>query len=116
VTSAFELSVESPDSLRVMKNALIAFLSLVAVTFPLAHATRADDPSTFTNPICTGADPWVVRKDGHYFFCQSRGGGIMVAKADRLQAIGKGPWSVVWKPRSRVALPPRQVVRLRRRR
>ena len=79
---------------------------------PLAPATLASraKPSasvTFTNPIVArGADPWVIRWRGDYYFCQSRGGrGIRVSKAARLEDIGKGSWARVWSP------PPGQLTR-----
>ncbi|WP_232064530.1 glycoside hydrolase family 43 protein [Rhodocytophaga rosea] len=49
----------------------------------------------FANPIMDGADPWVFKKDGLYYFCQSRAGGIYVAKS---QSMTKpGTFSQVWK-------------------
>ena len=35
-------------------------------------ATRPS--ATFTNPIYRGQDPWIVRRDGWYFLCQSAPG------------------------------------------
>jgi GH43 family beta-xylosidase len=64
---------------------------------PAAPTTR---PRTFTNPVvASGADPWVIRHERHYFFCQSRRGtGVWVNKCDRLQDLGIDQWKVVWTP------------------
>ncbi|MCC7377069.1 MAG: glycoside hydrolase family 43 protein [Verrucomicrobiales bacterium] len=54
---------------------------------------------TFTNPVvASGADPWVIRWEDDYYLCQSKGGGISVARSRRLQDIGKQEWTEVWRP------------------
>lgn len=50
---------------------------------------------TFTNPIKDGADPWVFKKDGYYYFCESKNGGIYVSKSKSLIDPGEG--KLVWK-------------------
>lgn len=57
----------------------------------------------FTNPIVPAmgpggsADPSVVYKDGVYHYCKSIDDrAIGVAKAERLQDIGRVPMQVVW--------------------
>ena len=78
---------------------LAAALDLVTSVRP---QEKVDASTTFTNPIVTsGADPWVIRWRGDYYFCQSRGSrGIWISKAARLEDIGKGPWARVWSPPS----------------
>ena len=51
---------------------------------------------TFTNPIADGADPWVFKKDGVYYYCGSGDGGIYVSQSEKLTAPGER--KVVWKP------------------
>ncbi len=61
------------------------------------HPTRA--ARTFTNPVvASGADPWVIRHEGAYYFCQSERGHIKVNRAERLQDIGVDHWQRVWTP------------------
>lgn len=74
-------------------------LVLASVTGVVAQEAIVGS-TTFTNPIVErGADPWVIRWRGDYYFCQSRGGrGVWTTKAARLEAIGQGPWSQVWMP------------------
>jgi GH43 family beta-xylosidase len=42
------------------------------------------DACSFTNPVARGADPWVVRHGGWYYFIQSRDRAIWVYKTDKL--------------------------------
>lgn len=52
---------------------------------------------TFTNPIvASGADPWVVRWEDHYYYCHARGRRILVTRAKELPDIGKGTEVAVW--------------------
>ena len=46
-------------------------------------------PTTFTNPVATGADPWVTRSNGSYYFIESRDNGIWVYKTDTLTSLKK---------------------------
>ena len=54
---------------------------------------------TFTNPILhAGADPWVTKHGGHYYYCGSdAGSAVFVGKSDTLQTIG-AQTKVVWTP------------------
>ena len=89
-----------------MSHAVLLLLPFLAQ--PAQAGAPSDDRATFTNPIVrSGADPWVIRRDGHYYYCQSHGGGIMIAQADRLEEIGKGPCAIVWKPPR--GMPPRDL-------
>jgi GH43 family beta-xylosidase len=51
---------------------------------------------TFTNPVGTGADPWVVRRNGLYYLIQSEGNGIVVYKSDRLENLRATTGVRVW--------------------
>ena len=67
---------------------------------PLAHP-----PAQFSNPIVAAAypagsaDPSVSYHDGHYHYCRSLADGALgVARASRLQDIGRAEMVVVWRP------------------
>ena len=87
--------------IRVSGFALILFLaawaffasSTISVAGPVGRGT-------FTNPIVNrGADPWVIRWNSKYYFCQSRrNDGVRVAEATNLEDIGKGISKCVWQP------------------
>jgi len=54
---------------------------------------------TFENPVVArGQDPWVIRWQTSYYFCQSRPDGIWVNQAARLEDIGVDHWKCVWRP------------------
>ncbi len=55
--------------------------------------------STFTNPVvASGADPWVIQREGFYYYCQSNRGSVRVNKCARLQDLGTNQWKTVWTP------------------
>ena len=54
------------------------------------------DAATFTNPIAPGADPWVVRHDGFYYWCASENDlGVAVYRSERLTE--RGEKVIVWR-------------------
>jgi GH43 family beta-xylosidase len=65
-----------------------AVLPLLAACTNQATATTGQTPPveecSFTNPLASGADPWVVRQAGSYYFVQSRDRAIWVYKSDKL--------------------------------
>jgi GH43 family beta-xylosidase len=85
---------------------LLRPLLLLAFLAGLAHASPAAEPTdlTFTNPIVRhGADPWVIRWNSIYYYCQARwtrrtGESVWVSAATNLEDIGKGPNKCVWIP------------------
>lgn len=53
-------------------------------------------PPTFANPIAPGADPWVIRHDGFYYWCASEDGrSVTVYRSTRLTELGERV--VVWR-------------------
>ncbi|HZN63748.1 MAG TPA: glycoside hydrolase family 43 protein [Tepidisphaeraceae bacterium] len=63
-------------------------------------ATLLGAPATFTNPLFRGADPWVARRDGWYYFCLAGPHGrLEVWKSD--SPVERGHCSVVWRPPAR---------------
>ncbi|MDQ0058756.1 glycoside hydrolase family 43 protein [Paenibacillus harenae] len=51
------------------------------------------------NPILgSGADPWVIRKEGTYIYTHTTGDHIKLWKSDTLSGIGSGEGKVVWTP------------------
>ncbi len=89
------------------KHRFVSWSLLVGLAFSL-NSVFAEGPGSgrnigglnnYTNPIVrSGADPWVIQHGGAYYFCQSSGRNVRIAKANRIQDIGKGPWVTVWTP------------------
>jgi GH43 family beta-xylosidase len=76
---------------------IILILLFTGLCPALAHAQTSNN--TFTNPIVRhGQDPWVIRRDSKYYFCQSRSDGVWVNTATNLEDIGKGRGKCVWRP------------------
>jgi GH43 family beta-xylosidase len=66
----------------------------------IADPARIDgapaEVETFTNPIAPGADPWVVRHGGFYYWCASENDlAVVVYRTERLTQ--RGEKTVVWR-------------------
>jgi GH43 family beta-xylosidase len=60
---------------------------------------QAGNPETFTNPIfASGADPWVTRKDGYYYYSGSSGGRLIIRKANSLVELKSSVAKTAWTP------------------
>ncbi len=73
------------------------------VIVPEEPADSTEDLSTFTNPLMTGADPWVAQKDGTYYCTHTTGSGIVVYPVKKLSELGKASPVTLWKPPSGTA-------------
>ena len=51
---------------------------------------------TFANPLVAGADPWVVRHDGMYYYVKSHDRRIWVARSPRLADVVTAPAKAIW--------------------
>jgi GH43 family beta-xylosidase len=77
----------------------IVFASSVAAQ-EAAPLPGPDRSGMFTNPIAEhGHDPWVILKDGWYYYCRViPGNRIAVSRTRHLPLIDRTPRSVVWSP------------------
>lgn len=88
---------------------LLSLLLLMAflVSGGLAVRLRAADALTFTNPIVlAGADPWIVVKDGFYWFTATSGNRVEIRKSKTLAGLAQATPKTIWHapesgPRSR---------------
>ncbi|HVF89255.1 MAG TPA: glycoside hydrolase family 43 protein [Blastocatellia bacterium] len=56
---------------------------------------------TFTNPLLSsGADPWVINKDGVYYYMHTTGDDLTIWKTRNLADLKKAEKKVVWTPPS----------------
>jgi GH43 family beta-xylosidase len=68
-----------------------ALLALMIFTAVCAHGRER-----FANPVLeNGADPWIVKHEGKYYYCCARGGNIAVSVSETLHEIS--PAVEVWK-------------------
>ncbi|MEO8414252.1 MAG: family 43 glycosylhydrolase [Ginsengibacter sp.] len=55
--------------------------------------------TTFTNPLLpSGADPWVIHKDGYYYYTNSTGHNITLWKTQNMGDLKSAEKKVVWTP------------------
>jgi GH43 family beta-xylosidase len=90
-----------------MKSKLRIFHIILTVVFVAApsvsfhNAVRAQQSATFTNPIVTSrnaADPWIVYRNGFYYFTATTGSSIYVWKSRTITGIDSGTKVTVWTP------------------
>ena len=75
-----------PYSLRAVRA--LALLPLLACSRQTATAPPPLTAAcTFTNPVAAGADPWVTRHDGQYYYVASSDGGIDVYRSPQLTQL-----------------------------
>ncbi|NML65417.1 family 43 glycosylhydrolase [Hymenobacter sp. RP-2-7] len=55
--------------------------------------------TTFMNPLLTtGPDPWVVQKDGFYYFLSTTGGDVRILKTAKMTELNGAPSTTIWRP------------------
>lgn len=92
----FPLCPASPGVARRRTFVTLAVLTASALCSVAPTAVDAAEPRGFANPIAMGADPWVTRHDGAYFWCRSDGDdGVAVWRSERLTEPGER--HVVWR-------------------
>jgi hypothetical protein len=67
------------------------------------HASSAAPPSApaVVNPLLpTGPDPWVIVKDGIYYYMNTTGSNLTIWKTRHLGALASAEKKVVWTPPS----------------
>lgn len=70
------------------------FVTLLALLL-LAPA----QPPSFTNPVSPrGADPWVVKEDGRYYYCYSRNRAVWLTSSKSLLGVFSADRVEVWRP------------------
>ena len=76
---------------------LIIFTSCLLLT--INCFAQGSNSRTFTNPLLpSGADPWVIYKDGYYFYTQSMGNRLELWETASMAALGKATHITIWKP------------------
>ncbi len=81
----------------------LAFLSVFGwgQKNPPTHAAAGNDAGTFTNPLLpTGPDPWVIVKDGVYYYMNTVGTNLTIWKTRSIADLKTAEKKVVWRPPS----------------
>jgi GH43 family beta-xylosidase len=59
----------------------------------------AQEPDTFSNPLLdSGADPWVIYKDGFYYYTHTQGNRVTLWKTRSVTNLREAESKDVWKP------------------
>ena len=76
-------------------SALLASAAILAA----GAAPERSASATFANPIkAAGADPWVLYKDGDYYFTDTEDHEVRLWKTKDLTKLADAPSKVVWRP------------------
>src|SRR5947209_3495547 len=74
--------------MRFVSIALLAIVSLAAPT-----------GLVFTNPLLpSGADPWIIARDGFYYYMQTTGNNLTIWKTQDVTDLKSATKKVVWTP------------------
>lgn len=82
---------------RVTRPWKYAALAAVVVAAPVL--TAGDTPRRFTNPLLdSGADPWIVRDGGTYYYMHTLGDRLAIRATRDLTRLAQAEETVVWRP------------------
>lgn len=75
----------------------VFLIALLPISLVLAQ--KKVDIGTFRNPLLlTGPDPWVIQKDGIYYYCHTTGKNITLRKTKNLADLSETQGKIVWTP------------------
>ena len=67
------------------------------VVLMMSVAAAGESGGTFTNPLLpSGPDPWVIYRDGFYYYLHSTGRGLEIRKSPSLGKLAAAPDLTVW--------------------
>lgn len=84
-----------------MKIVITLLLSVLVVTGINNGSTtnferqKKVEPCVIKNPLADGQDPWVIKKEGHYYYIETRERGLYISKSKNLSDIKKDE-QLVW--------------------
>lgn len=82
-----------------MMKRITFFTCLLFIFFTSFCQNITTDSATFTNPILpSGADPWIIVRNGFYYYCGSSGGGLAIRKSETISGFKTSEQKVVWTP------------------
>src|SRR5215469_9445305 len=86
-----------------MKSSLLLILLVITSLFswsqPSSTAPAESKGGTFTNPLLpTGPDPWVIVKDGYYYYMNTVGTNLTIWKTRSIADLKNTEKKIVWRP------------------
>lgn len=78
------------------KKRLYSLFAAILLLITVSQTTQA--LGTFNNPIraAESPDPWVLQKDGFYYFLVTTGDGVWIHKSSKLETVGNAARTKVW--------------------
>ncbi len=77
-----------------LKERHFYFFSFLLLLAPIAFSQER-----FTNPLLpSGADPWILQKDGYYYFTHTTGKNIVLYKSKNFADLPTSKQHIVWTP------------------
>jgi GH43 family beta-xylosidase len=81
-----------------MKN-LGVILGLLLVIEPGFCQQKTSEVKTFKNPVLTsGADPWIIQKEGFYYYTNTSGSRLFLRKVKNLDDLKTSKQKTIWIP------------------
>ncbi|MCM5528252.1 family 43 glycosylhydrolase [Parasegetibacter sp. NRK P23] len=89
------------------KRTIVVSLAIVAAALSLFCKKKNNGPgtpepppqtNTFMNPLLSGADPWVIQRNGFYYYTHTLGNRVGIWKAKNISALGSVPGTTVYTP------------------
>jgi GH43 family beta-xylosidase len=82
-----------------MRHSLWTFIFLVSVTAAMPAQGQSKQAESLTNPLLpSGADPWVIWKDGYYYYTNTLGNRLSLWKTRKIQDLRTVTPTTVWTP------------------
>ena len=72
---------------------------IIVVAFLISPGYAAAEERTIINPVApVGHDPWVIQKDGIYYYCFSHKGALWVNSSNKIEDAVQFIGSEIWRP------------------
>lgn len=91
--------------IRWISRVLVVLVLASAINLPISCSQSKSDPepnppvtNKFTNPLLTGADPWIIKKDNFYYYSQTMGNRIELWRTTAVSSLGSVASYQVFKP------------------
>ncbi|SDD74246.1 Beta-xylosidase, GH43 family [Mucilaginibacter pineti] len=74
-------------------------LIILLLCFAVTGFAQTNTDKTFTNPLLpSGADPWVIYKDGYYYYTNSAGNRLVIWKTKSVARLSSAEKKTIWVP------------------
>lgn len=93
--------MRTEDDVKVVASwLLLGALNIGSAVYASGQASPHDAGArTLTNPLkSSGPDPWVVTRDGWYYYMNSTSGNLTIWKTRRIENLANAEKTVVWTP------------------